>query len=161
MKITVKQLVRGALIAALYAVITLCTEAISFGPVQFRISEALTLLPFLMPEAVWGLTLGCFISNLIGSSVLDVIFGTLATFLAALLTRKIKNLWLCPLPVILCNGVIVGAVVAMFTYKEVTWGVYALVGASIALSEAIICYCGGIPLLAAVNQLAKKVKFLE
>lgn len=158
MKITVKQLVRGAIIAALYAVITLFTEAISFGPVQFRVSEALTLLPFLMPEAVWGLTLGCLIANLIGSSILDVVFGTLATFIAAVLTRKIKNLWLCPLPVILCNGVIVGAVVSMLTYSEVTWGVYAGVGMSIALSEAIICYCGGIPLLVGLNQLAKKFK---
>lgn len=117
MKITVKQLVRGAVIAALYAGITIFTEAISFGPVQFRVSEALTLLPFLMPEAVWGLTLGCLIANLFGGTVLDIIFGTLATFLAALITKKIKKLWLTPLPVILCNGIIVGAVITLGTYE--------------------------------------------
>lgn len=159
-KITVKQLVRGAVIAALYAGITIFTEAISFGPVQFRVSEALTLLPFLMPEAVWGLTLGCLIANLFGGTVLDIIFGTLATFLAALITKKIKKLWLTPLPVILCNGIIVGAVITLGTY-EFNFSAYAATAFSIAVSETIICYCGGIPLLVGLNQLAKKFKIFK
>ena len=160
MKITVKQLVRGAIIAALYAVITIFTEAISFGPVQFRVSEALTLLPFLMPEAVWGLTLGCLIANVFGGTVLDIIFGTLATFIAALITRKIKSLWLTPLPVILCNGIIVGAVITLGTY-EFSFFAYAATAFNLFISETIICYLGGIPLLAAINQLAKKAHFLQ
>ena len=160
MKITVKQLVRGAVIAALYAGITIFTEAISFGPVQFRVSEALTLLPFLMPEAVWGLTLGCLIANLFGGTVLDIIFATLATFLAALITKKIKKLWLTPLPVILCNGIIVGAVITLGTY-EFNFSAYAATAFSIAVSETIICYCGGIPLLVGLNQLAKKFKIFK
>lgn len=160
MKITVKQLVRGAMIAALYAVITLFTEAISFGPVQFRISEALTLLPFLMPEAVWGLTLGCLIANIFGGTVLDIVFGTLATLIAALITRKIKSLWLTPLPVILCNGIIVRAVITLGTY-EFSLAAYGATVLSLAVSETIICYLGGVPLLAVLYSLTKKVRFFQ
>lgn len=146
MKNTVKQLVRGAIIAGIYAALTIATQPISYGAVQLRISEALTLLPFLFPEAVWGLTVGCFISNLFGGQIIDIIFGTLATFLGAFLTRKVKKMWLAPIPTILSNGIIVGTVITLTTV-EFTWTAYLLFLLSITVSETVICYCGGIPVL--------------
>ncbi len=143
---TVKYLTRGACIAALYAAVTLLLQPISFGPVQFRISEALTLLPFIMPEAVWGLTLGCFIANIFGGSVIDVIFGTLATLAAAIVVRKMKNIWLLPLAPVIINSVVIGGVVTLVSF-EFSFITYITVSASIALSEAMICWAGGIPLL--------------
>ena len=102
MKFRTRDLCLTAMIAAIYAALTLGLQAISFGPVQFRVSEALTLLPILFPQAIPGLTLGCLISNLfspLGATVYDVVFGTLATLVAAILTRCIKgSVWVKALP---------------------------------------------------------------
>lgn len=160
MKITVKQLVRGAIIAALYTVLTTFTAPISFGPIQFRISEALTVLPFIMPEAVLGLTVGCFLSNLLVSNIFDIIFGTLATFLAALITSKIKKMWLAPMPAVIANGLIVGFVVTTMTMKF-TVSAFLATALSIAVSELIICYCLGIPLLVFINGISAKIDFFK
>ncbi len=157
---SVKRVVRGGIIAALYAGITVLLAPISFGSVQARVSEALTLLPFIMPEAIPGLTVGCLIANIFGGSVMDMIFGTLATLAAAILTSKIKNMWLCPIPVILLNGIIVGAVLT-FTTVEASLKVFLFNAASIAVSEAIICYCLGEPLLLFIGGLSKKIPFLR
>ena len=93
--LTAKKIANTGIISATYVAITLILMPISFGAVQVRLSEALTVLPLIMPEAIVGLTLGCLISNLFGLGPIDVIFGTIATFLSALLTylsgKKIKN----------------------------------------------------------------------
>ena len=87
---SVRSLCLAAMIAALYLALTLLFQPISFGAVQFRISEAMTLLPAIFPEATIGLTLGCFLSNfLAGANVYDVVFGTLATLLAALISWRV------------------------------------------------------------------------
>ncbi len=160
MKITVKQLVRGAVIAALYTVLTTLTAPISFGPIQFRISEALTVLPFIMPEAVLGLTVGCFISNLLVSNIFDIIFGTLATFVAALITSRIKKMWLVPLPAVIANALIVGFVVTTMTMKFSLY-VFAVTALSIGISELMVCYCLGIPLLVLINGMSSKIGFFK
>ena len=113
----VRFLALGAVIAALYAVLTYVAAAVNlaYGPVQFRFSEALTVLPVFTPAAIPGLTLGCVIANL-GSplGVVDWVFGPLATLLAALATYlvrdvKVKGLpILAPLPPVITNVVIVG-----------------------------------------------------
>lgn len=114
---TVKRLVRTAIIAALYAVITFALAPISYGAVQFRISEIMVLLAFFDPFYIGGLTLGCFIANILGpNGVADVIFGTLATFIsvyAISLTGKIiKNnsisLVIASLWPTIFNGLIIG-----------------------------------------------------
>ena len=155
MNFKIKQLVRGAIIAAIYA--TLCLvmpQPLTFGPIQLRIAETLTLLPFLFPEAVWGVTLGCLISNIFGSGfVIDIVFGTLATFLAAIATRKTKSIWLAPLPPILFNAVIVGVVVALNTYKDISFAVILTTCLSIGISQGIVCYIIGIPFMALMNKL--------
>lgn len=152
----IKYLVRAACVAAIYAVLTVVTQPISFGAMQLRVSEALTLLPFLFPEAVWGVTIGCLIANLLGGTILDVIFGTLATLLAAIATKKMKSIWLAPLPPVLFNALIVGAVIAFNTYAEPTLALVATTCLMIGASQAIVCYIIGIPFMALVN----KMKFL-
>ncbi len=160
MKITVKQLTRGALIAALYTVTTLLLAPISFGALQFRVSEVLTVLPFIMPEAVLGLTLGCFISNIISSSLIDAVLGSLATFLAALVTAKIKNMFLAPLPAVIFNALIVGGTITIMS-MELTLSNYLVIALSVGVSEFIICYACGIPFLVFINKLSEKIKFLK
>lgn len=78
-----KKLVTTALVAAIYATLTLVLGAISYGPIQFRLAEIMVLLPFIRKDYIWGLTIGCFLANIIGPyGAPDVIFGTAATFLS-------------------------------------------------------------------------------
>lgn len=74
------------LIAGLYCVLTVLIAPLSYGQVQFRFAEALTILPLFYPEAVVGLTAGCFIANVLGNGILDLFLGTFATLISALLT---------------------------------------------------------------------------
>ena len=99
-KSTVRSMVRGAVVAALYTAISIVLAPISYGAVQLRVAEALTLLPVFGPEAVVGVTLGCLLTNILGSSPIDAVFGTLATLLAALLTYLLRNLRWRGLPVL-------------------------------------------------------------
>ena len=88
----VNALTRAAIIAALYAALTLLLAPMSFGLVQIRVSEAMTLLPILLAEAVPALAVGCLISNVLGGcTILDIVFGTLATLLAAVCTRLLRS----------------------------------------------------------------------
>ena len=106
-----KHLTQGAVIAALYVVLTLLAKLLGLdsGQIQLRFSEALCILPVFLPAAVPGLTIGCLLSNLLcGNIFWDVLFGTLATLLGAIGTRLVrKNRWLCCLPPILANTIIV------------------------------------------------------
>ena len=106
------------MIAALYFVLSVVFAPISFGPLQFRVSEALTILPIFTPAAIPGLFLGCVLANIFGSgNPIDIIFGSLTTLAAALATRKLKgNIWLAMLPPIVFNGLSVGYILA-FLYS--------------------------------------------
>lgn len=110
---SVLRITRGAIIATAYIGLVAIAPMISFGVVQFRIAEALTILPFFWPEAIAGVTLGCLASNLLfgGLGIVDMTLGTLATFLAAVITwqlGKTKFIWLGALPPIIMNALIVG-----------------------------------------------------
>ena len=103
-------LVQAAAIAAVYVVLTTVFAAFSFGEVQVRISEALTILPVFTPVAIPGLFVGCIISNFLGGAILmDVIFGSIATLIGAVFTYKLRNSskWLAPVPPIVANALIV------------------------------------------------------
>ena len=103
-------LVQAAAIAAVYVVLTTVCAAFSFGEVQVRISEALTILPVFTPAAIPGLFVGCIISNFLGGAILmDVIFGSIATLIGAVFTYKLRNSskWLAPVPPIVANALIV------------------------------------------------------
>lgn len=127
----VKYITLSATIAALYVVLTLISAAfgLSSGVIQFRISEALCVLVAFTPAAIPGLTIGCLISNLIASAnILDIVFGTLATFLGALggyYLRKKK--WLITLPTLLSNVIIVPLVIVYgFGVKDMALPLVAL-----------------------------------
>ena len=116
-KSTVLRITTAAIVAAAYAALTIALAPISYGAIQFRVSEALTVLPFFMPCTVWGLWIGCILANLYTGTIADIVFGSLATLLAALCTawfgkrgNTVKNRILgCLMPVVF-NAVIVGAV---------------------------------------------------
>ena len=99
----------GAMIAAIYVVLTVAFQPISFGPVQFRISEALCILPYFTPAAIPGVFVGCFLSNLLcGAAGLDIVFGSLATLIGAAGSYALRNQkYLVCLPPILSNTVII------------------------------------------------------
>ena len=143
-----KGLVTGALIAALYAALTYLSAALglAYGAVQFRLSEVLCILPIFTPYATVGLTVGCIISN-IGSSLgpVDMLFGTAATLLGAVLMRAFRKT--LPYPVlflfpVLSNALIVGAELAIFLGEV---GFFAA-AAGVLIGEAVVIYAGGIPL---------------
>ena len=94
-------LVQAALIAAVYVVLTLVFAPFSYGEIQVRISEALTILPFFTPAAIPGLFVGCILANLLGGAIpLDIAFGSIATLIGAVFTYKLRNSnkWLAPVP---------------------------------------------------------------
>lgn len=109
-------IVKAGVIAAIYFVLTLVLQPISFGAVQFRISEAMTILPFFMSASVPGLFLGCFLANIIGGlGLVDIVFGSLTTLAAAYLTSKMPNKYLAVLPPVLLNAFIVSIWVSKIT----------------------------------------------
>lgn len=149
-----KKLVVSAVAAALYAGLTIALAPISYGAIQLRISEALCVFPFLIPETALGLFAGCMLANLLTGNVFDIIFGSLATLLAGLVTawvgkRAPQGLklrmthFIALLPPVLFNGLIIGAVLS----KAYGIGHFWLCAGQIALSEALVVYIIGLPLL--------------
>jgi uncharacterized membrane protein len=147
---TVKNLCLSGIIAAVYAGLTILLQAISFQAVQVRVSEALTLLPVLFPAAIPGLTVGCFVANLISPvGWMDMVFGTLATLIAAVLTRILrKNLYLAALMPVLSNAIIIGIMLHV-AFGEPLWMSMLTVGAG----EALACFVLGIPLVKALERV--------
>lgn len=141
-----KFIVQAAVIAAVYAALTLILMPISYGPMQARLSEALTVLPFFTPAAIPGLFVGCLIANMVGPyGPADMIFGSSATLVAALCSYYLrKRPLLVPLPPVIANGVIIGSMlyyvykVPLPLYANMLW---------VALGELIACYIIGYPLL--------------
>lgn len=152
-------LVQSALIAGIYVAVTYAASPISYGSVQFRISEALTVLPVLTPAAIPGLAIGCLISNL-GSplGIVDIICGTLATLLAAICTRLTRKVLIKKLPLlplifpVLFNGLIIGAEIAFFLPEGFSWLAFLTSGVSVALGQAGVCYILGLPLYISLNK---------
>lgn len=151
--------VQSSLIAALYAAVTYFIAPLSFGAQQFRISEALTVLPVLTPAAIPGLTIGCLIANINSPfGIADVICGTLATFLAAVCTRlsrkiRFKNVpFLSLLFPVLFNGIIIGLEISIFLPEGFSFMSFLTMGASVAFGEAVVCYLAGIPLFLSLEK---------
>ncbi len=155
-----KRLVRCALVAALYVVLCLALAPFSYGAVQVRLAEMLCLLPVFGPEYILAVTLGCFLSNLLGSTLVDVVFGTCATLLACLVTYLVRNVRACglaipaALPPILFNALIVGALELTFFLPGVT-GSLALAGwnaLTVAIGEVISCGILGVALVKLIEK---------
>ncbi|MDR1569368.1 MAG: QueT transporter family protein [Oscillospiraceae bacterium] len=147
----IKRLTIAALIAAVYAAVTMLLQAISYGPIQMRVSEALTLLPILFPEAVPGLFVGCLIANLISAYGLpDIIFGSLATLAAAMLTRRLrKNMWLAALPPVLINAVFVGILLRVQINAPLLPTMF-----TVGVGEAVSVYALGIAMILGLRKLS-------
>ena len=154
-RFTTRALTFAAVLAAVYAALTVALPIPQFGPVQCRLAEALTVLPFFFPGATPGLVVGCFIANLFSPYPLDILCGTLATLLACLLTQRMPNRWLAPLPPVLCNAVIVGAEVAWFEtgFTSAFPAAYAFNAFTVGLGELIACYVLGSILISVLPQV--------
>lgn len=162
---TAKRLVRTAIIAALYAAVTIALAPISYGPVQFRVSEIMVLLAFFDPFYIGGLTLGCFIANILGpNGVADVIFGTLATFIsvyAISLTGKfvknnkasiiIASLW----PTIF-NGVIIGLMLNYLYQLPLILSI-----GEVAIGEFVVVTIVGVPVIKLIQNKYDKLLIIK
>ena len=154
-KMSVRDLTLAAILATLYAVLTLSLPIPQFYGVQLRVAEALTVFPFLFPAATPGLFVGCILANLASPFPLDIVCGSAATLLACKLTQWAPNRWLAPLPPVICNAVIVGAEIAWF---EAGFGpgfpaAFAFNAAMVGLGEVAACYVLGSILLTALPRI--------
>ena len=161
---SVKRLVRCAVIAALYVVLCLVLQPFSYGAVQVRVAEAFCLLPVFGAEYIIGVTLGCFLANLLGSTVIDVIFGTLATLLACLVTYKLRDVRIkglaipASLPPVIFNMIIVGAFEITFFFSD-SAAMAAFNAVTVGIGEVISCTILGVALVKLIetNASLKKI----
>jgi uncharacterized membrane protein len=162
-KLTALSITRMALLAAIYASLTLALAPISYGPLQIRVSEALTILPFMFPWAIPGIFIGCLLANIIGTlmgvslGMLDIIFGSLASLLAAFLTSKCKKIWFAPIPPVVVNAVIIGALLTYVIAPETGFYGFLSFAGWVGLGQIIACFGLGIPLYFAVKRFAPKL----
>jgi len=178
-----RRIVTAGAIAALYAALTLLANQVlgvlSWGPVQLRVSEALTVLPLFTPAALPGLGIGCMLANLLNMgltgvgplALLDVVFGTLATVLGALWARRLRHRPLLALAgPVLANALIVAAYLPVmlkglgvqgyytipFTHVSLahSWPLMYLFGfVGVATGEALVVYGLGYPLVLLLRRL--------
>lgn len=148
-----RYLTQGAIIAALYIVLTFIANAFGLanGTIQVRFSEALTILPYFTPAAIPGLSIGCLLSNILtGCTIFDIVFGTLATLIGAIFTyllRKYK--FLAPIPPIVANVLIIPPVL------KIAYGAtdaLPFLMFTVGLGEVISCGIFGMILLFALNK---------
>ncbi len=152
-----KTLARTAMIAAVYTVISLVLAPISFSNIQVRIAEALTMLPLIYRPSIWGLTLGCFLTNLLGAfmgfnptGMIDAVIGTAATLIAAVLTYKLRDkrindipVWSILMPVV-WNFLFVGAELGFLFFPDNVLIGSLICGAEVAVGELISVIIGWI-----------------
>ncbi len=170
MKLSTRKLVTAAVIGALYAALTMLLAPISYGPLQFRVSELLCILPYFLPCTVWGLFFGCIIANLASAAgIFDIVFGSLATLIAcgcvSLCGRRgagsfRSRLLACLMPVI-WNGLIVGATLTaalagLDPLRNI--GAFAVYAGQVALGELGVMLVFGLPLM---SYLPKQKFFTE
>ena len=150
-----KRLVRAAMVAAIYVVLCLVLAPFSYGAVQVRLAEMLCLLPVFGAEYIVAVTLGCFLANLLGSALVDVMFGTAATLVACLVTYAVRKMRVgglaipSAIPPIVSNAVIVGALELTFFLPGVT-GTAALAAwnaLTVGIGEVVSCGILGVALV--------------
>ncbi|AAM24478.1 QueT transporter family protein [Caldanaerobacter subterraneus] len=148
-KIDVKYIAKAGVIAAIYFAVTFLLGSVSYGPIQFRLSEALVVLPMIEPAAIWGVFIGCLLAN-IGSpfGIIDILGGSFVTLIAAYLTSKAKKFYQAILPPIILNALFVSIWVSYFLKMP-----YYIVAIDIALSEAIVTGVFGYAVLIAYKRI--------
>ena len=176
---SVRYTATAAVIAALYAALTMVLWTTSSLQIQFRLSEALCVLPAFTPAAIPGLTIGCAVANILGGTWIDVIFGSLATFLAAVASYMIGRAFkvgkkegrlsvgsmaLVPLPPVVFNALIIPFVLyygygfTEFLGHTNTLAVLAFYALTVGLGELAVCYVIGVPLMMLVNSINHKTQ---
>ena len=159
---SIRKLVRCAVVAAIYVVLCMALQPLSYGAVQVRVAEALCLLPVFGAEYIVGVTLGCFLANLLGSTVVDVVFGTLATLLACLVTYKLRDVRVkglaipASLPPVVFNMIIVGAFEITFFFSDgAPTAMLAVFNAvTVGIGELISCTILGVALVKLIESNA-------
>lgn len=150
-----KVLARQAAVAAIYMVLTIALSGISYGPLQFRVTEVMTLLPFYNKEYIWGITIGCILANLASPfGIIDIIVGSFASFLAAVIMSRMKNIWAASLMPAITN-ILVGVQIAVMSG---TGANFFVVTGQIMVSQFIIVTIIGVPLF---KVLTKNKAFIE
>lgn len=145
-----KKMVRIAMIAAIYTALSLALAPFTYGNIQVRIAEALTLLPLIYQPSIWGVTLGCFLTNLIGAimgfnptGIMDSVIGTTATLLAALCTYKFRDRKVGNVPVlsilmpVIFNFFFIGAELGYLLFPDNIIVGSLICGAEVAVGELI------------------------
>lgn len=175
MNTALKMILRGSAIAAAYVLLTALLPVLAFGPIQLRVAEALTIMPFFWVEAIPGLAIGCLLSNVLWSpfGLVDWVLGTLATLIAAMLTywlRKTKNIWIAAIPPVVINTLVVGFYVSVlvgffdlgmpsggsgFTvlFENFKLTAYLATALWIGLGEGIAVYALGVPFGIALQKM--------
>lgn len=160
----IQKLAVASVIGAAYAALTMVLAAISYGPIQFRVSEVLCILPYFLPYTTWGLFAGCIIANLISSAgILDIVFGSLATLLSCVCmvaisrTGNKQNKGRCALACLMpvaWNGVIVAAILVAVSgvAKEQMPALFGLYAFQVALGEAGVMYILGLPCMIVIQK---------
>ena len=154
-KFTIRDLTLAAMVAALYAVLGYFGDifGLTYGPIQCRFAEALTVLPFVFPAAAPGLVVGCFLTNLLSLyGPLDIIFGTLATAIAAWLSIKVPRWYLAALPPIIVNAIILPPMWA-WAEDSAFWAACGFNVLTFIPGEALACYVLGTLLLFALPKV--------
>ena len=166
---SVSRRVKGAVFAALYVALCLALAPFSYGAVQVRVAEALCLLPIFGREYIAAITLGCFLANLLGSSTIDVIFGTLATFLACIGTYQLRHVRIkglaipASLPPVFCNAVIVGLEISFFFMDTpATLPAVLMNMLTVGIGEVISCTVLGVAMVKLIEATpALKERFMK
>ena len=157
-------IVKSAVIAALYAIMTVVISPLSYGMVQCRFSESLIMLCAFSPAAIPGLTVGCLVANIFSFNPIDMICGTTATLLSAVVGYKLRKVkiggipWLTPLPAVIFNTVIIGLELSVYLPIEghgflVGFFIQAL---SVFIGQVIACYIFGVPVYMLINKTGLK-----
>ena len=151
-------LTQAAMIATLYVVLTFIANALGLasGVIQVRLSEMLTVLPFFTPAAIPGVTIGCLLSNILtGASLMDIIFGSLATLIGAIGSYLLRrNKFLVPLPPILANAIIVPWILRL------SYGVpdaIPFMMLTVGIGEVISCGILGLALIFILSKHKKQI----
>ena len=144
-KFSTRDLTLAALIAAVYAVLTVTLPIPQYSGIQVRLAEALTVLPFLFPAATPGLVVGCFIANLFLSLSPGHPLWHRCHSLWLLATQYMPSRWLAPLPPVIFNAVIVGAEIAWTSvgFTAAFWPAFAFNAFTVGLGELLACYILG------------------
>lgn len=157
--INTRRIAFAAVVAALYATLTMTLGFIGYGPIQFRIAEALCVLPFFFPFSTWGLFTGCIIANLISPYPLDIAVGSISTLLAAICTMRIGKLGrsgigvkaIACIPPVLVNAVLIGTLIAYYMTGFGEPGAFlttlSICSLQVGIGQAVVLLLLGLPLM--------------